>query len=110
MSEANFLVVGAIFLVALATTMVRLGRGRGGWAWAAAWTCLYASGFASTLSPEFPLLRPLVPFFGTCFAALIYYGATRFTQRPQRFVPKLIAATLAVSVARVIAQPNISEG
>ena len=66
MNEISLMVVGAIFLVALATTMTRLGRGRGGPAWAASWTCLYLSGAASTLSPTFPILLPLVPFFGTC--------------------------------------------
>ena len=110
MSERYFLVVGAIFLIALATAMTRLGRGRGGAAWAAAWTCLYVSGLASTLETDFPVIRPLVPFFGTCFAALLFYGVGLFTERSQRYVPKLIAATLAVSIARVVVRPFISEG
>jgi len=107
LSEQAFFVVGAIFLVALATAMVRLGRNHGGHAWAAAWSCLYASGLAASLSREVPMVGSLVPIFDTSFAALLFFGVSKFTDRSQRYVPKLVACTFAVALARVVIHPLI---
>ncbi len=107
MSNAPILGAGAAFLVVITLSLIRLGWGAGGWHWAAAWCCLWASGAINSVSAENPALAPLYPILGTCFAALLFSGACVFAGRD---VPRWLAPTAAaVAIVRAGVVPYVGE-
>jgi PAS domain S-box-containing protein len=106
MSEQPFLAAALLFVVVMTLGLLRLGRGVGGWHWAAAWVCLWAAGGFVALAESYPVLVPLLPAFGTAFATLLLTGTMRFLGRP---VPPWVWATgAAVGVLRVTLVPFLS--
>ncbi len=95
MSEQNFFLAGAVFLGASAILMVRLGRKRGGPAWAGAWLCLFVSRIVQMLKPELSAIAPLGPAFGATFATLLFAVALLFTGRVDRIPREIWLAALA---------------
>ena len=101
MGEQAQLLAGAVFLVLLSVTMVRLGRFIGGAAWSWAWLFLYGSGLAATLSTEYPILSPAVPALGTAFATFFLGGVLLFSGRCQRFPKPLLMLGLGIASVRI---------
>lgn len=107
MGHAPFLEAGAIFLVFITLALVRLGRGAGGWHWAAAWCCLWSSGASNALAASYPLLGLLFPVLGTTFAVLLFTGSCVFAGR--RIPHWLVPAAVLVAIGRMVLGPVAGE-
>ena len=110
MDERALFLAGAVFVVLLSSTMIRLGRSIGGLAWSLAWLGLYGSGAAVTLSTNHSALLPVVPILSTSFAVGFYGGALLFTGRSRRFPMRLVYWGIGIALARIAIQPFIGVG
>ncbi len=107
LNEQGLFSAGIFFTVAMAIAMMRLGRGIGGYRWAASWLCVYASGAFSALAESWPILTPMVPLAGTLFALMLWSGTRRYVGLaiPRAALP-IFAAVVAV---RVLVQAATNE-
>ncbi len=109
MSEAVVLMLGAAVAALMSLGLIRLGHREGGVAFAVAWWCLFASGFANRLSVDHAWVAPFVPIFGTLFAAFLVHGALRMSGRGDAYLRPLWLAALGIVVVRVTAHSIVEE-